>query len=132
MEVMNCRVCKRLFNYLSGPRICPVCREAQEKKFMEVKDFIRNNPSKNISQVSQEMDVSIQQLKQWVREERLIFSEDSGMMIECEKCGANIRTGRYCEQCKKNLVNTLEGLYQKEEPKMKRQHVNDRMHHLSD
>ena len=23
MEVMNCRNCKRLFNYITGPMICP-------------------------------------------------------------------------------------------------------------
>ena len=26
MEVRTCRQCKRLFNYLSGPSICPGCK----------------------------------------------------------------------------------------------------------
>ena len=26
MEVMNCRSCKRLFNYITGPMICPACK----------------------------------------------------------------------------------------------------------
>ena len=33
MEVMNCRNCKRLFNYITGPMICPACKDKLEKKF---------------------------------------------------------------------------------------------------
>ena len=49
MEVMNCRNCKRLFNYITGPMICPACKDKLEKKFGEVKQFIRENPNKNIA-----------------------------------------------------------------------------------
>ena len=31
MEVMNCRNCKRLFNYITGPMICPACKDKLEK-----------------------------------------------------------------------------------------------------
>lgn len=131
MEVMNCRSCKRLFNYISGPMICSACREKLEKKFIEVKQYIRENPDRNISEISQEMDVSIQQLKTWVRQERLSFTADSNVTIECEQCGAPIKTGRYCEKCKKSMVNTLEGLYGHDTPSMQRQRETDKMRHLS-
>lgn len=130
MEIMNCKSCRRLFNYVTGPQLCPACRDEQEKKFIEVKEFIRANPGKNIAEVSEEMDVSIQQLKRWVRQERLIFSEDSGVMIECENCGASIRTGRFCEACKKKMSNALGELYKQEEQTVKRRHVDDKMRHL--
>ena len=130
MEVTNCRSCKKLFNYISGQRLCPACKEKLEKKFLEVKQYIRDNPEKNISEVSTEMDVTIQQLKLWVRQERLSFTEDSNVTIECEKCGAPIRTGRFCEQCKKGLVDTLEGLYRGEEVSRGRTREIDKMRHL--
>jgi methionyl-tRNA synthetase len=130
MEVMNCRTCKKLFNYISGPYICPACRDELEKKFLEVKKFIRENPNKNISEVSEEMDVSVQQLKTWVRQERLVFSEDSKVMIECEQCGASIRTGRFCDKCKKNLALGLEQLYPKETAANKKGHETDKMRHF--
>ena len=66
------------------------------------------------------MDVSVQQLNQWVREERLIFAEGSAVMIDCESCGAPIRTGRYCENCKSQMVNKFGGMYKKEEVQQKR------------
>ena len=130
MEVMNCKHCKKLFNYISGPKICPACKEELEKKFVEVKEFIRDNPHKGISQVSEEMDVSVQQ-KQWVRQERLIFSEDSKVMIECEQCGAPIRTGRFCDNCKRSMANNLSKLYpNKEEPARKKGTESDKMRHF--
>ena len=131
MEVMNCRNCKRLFNYSTGPMICPACKDKLEKKFGEVKQFIRENPNKNISEISKEMDVSVQQLKTWIRQERLCFTDDSAVTIECEKCGAPIKTGHYCEKCKKEVVNTLEGLYGHETPAIQRQRETDKMRHLS-
>ena len=57
--------------------------------------------------VSEDNDVSVQQIRQWIREERLEFSKDSPVGIECEACGASIRTGRYCEACKKNMSDSL-------------------------
>lgn len=100
MDVRNCKSCGRLFNYLSGPPICPACREALEDKFARTKDFVRNNPGATIQLVAEKNDVTVQQIRQWVREERLEFSKDSPIGIECESCGATIRTGRFCEACK--------------------------------
>lgn len=103
MEVRNCRSCGRMFNYLGGVPLCPKCREQLEEKFSQVKEYVRDNPGATIQMVSEDNDVSIQQIKQWVREERLEFSKDSPVGIECEICGASIRTGRFCEACKKNV-----------------------------
>ena len=43
MDVKNCKKCRRLFNYIGGPAICPQCREELEKKFQQAKEFIRDN-----------------------------------------------------------------------------------------
>ena len=82
-----------------------------EEKFAVVKDFIRENPTSSISVVSEETEVPIQQLKRWIREERLSFSKDSGVVIQCEKCGAPILTGRFCKECKRTMTKSLENLY---------------------
>ncbi len=120
MEVKNCRECGRLFNYVGGQRMCPNCRQELEKKFDQVKAYIYENKDATLTQVSEENEVSIQQLKQWIREERLCFSENSVVGIECESCGTTIKTGRFCEKCKKEVANTLGSVYRKEptpEPK---------------
>lgn len=121
MEVKNCKECKRLFNYIGGSRLCPDCRAKLEEKFAEVKKFVEDNKNASISVVSQEMEVSVQQLNQWVREERLIFAEGSTVMIDCEACGAPIRTGRFCDECKSQMVNKFGGMYQKRETQVKKE-----------
>lgn len=117
MEVRNCKDCGKLFNYIGGIPVCPTCSKKIEEKFVEVKEYIYNNPGVNINQVAEENDVSVKQIKQWVREERLCFAENSELGIECEKCGAMIKTGRFCQKCKKQLEDSLSNVYQtKKEP----------------
>ena len=130
MDVRNCRNCGRMFNYLGGPSICPICRESAEKSFEKVRDYIRENPHANIQQISDECEVSVQQINQWVREERLEFSKDSPIMLECENCGDPIRSGRYCEKCKNSMANNLTSAFKKEQappPVAKKMHESDKM-----
>ena len=116
MDVRNCRTCGRLFNYLSGPSICPACKDEVEKKFQVVKEYVRDNPGASLQMVADENDVTVKQIRQWVREERLEFAENSPVGIECEVCGATIRTGRYCEACKGRLRNELGSAVHRREP----------------
>lgn len=107
MNVKNCRKCGRLFNYAMGPYICPQCREALEEKFKEVKKYIQDHPMVGIHEVSRECDVEVSQIQQWLREERLQFAEDSAITLNCESCGAPIRSGKYCDSCKAQLTSSL-------------------------
>ena len=107
MEVMNCKGCKRLFNYMGGLQLCGACKDELERKFQEVKEYINNHPHSSIAAVAEETEVTTKQIKQWIREERLAFSEDSMQGIECEQCGTMIRSGRYCDACKAKLQSEL-------------------------
>lgn len=121
MDVRNCKDCGKLFNYLSGPSLCPTCLKKLDEKFNVVKEYIYNHPGAGIQEVSEENEVSIPQIKQWVRDERLTFAEDSLVGIECESCGVTIRTGRFCQSCKDKLANNLGNAYRKAEaPQLKK------------
>ena len=109
MNARNCRKCGRIFTYVSGAPICPACKEEMEAKFQEVKEYIQNNRDTSIRTVAQECDVDENQIRQWVREERLVFSEDSGVTLQCELCGTRIYTGRYCEKCKQETARSFMG-----------------------
>lgn len=104
MDVRNCRKCGRLFNYVMGPFICPRCRDEMESKFQEVKAYIREHPGVGIQEVSEECDVDKSQIYQWLREERLELAEGSMITLNCEGCGRPIKSGKYCEQCKRELT----------------------------
>lgn len=113
MDVRNCKSCGRLFNYMEGAPICSNCKKQLEEKFQEVKSYLRDNPNSTVTQVAEEMDVSVKQIKQWIREERLSLTVAGADGISCEQCGAAICTGRFCEKCKASMVNTLNGAIEK-------------------
>ena len=105
MNVKNCRNCRRLFNYVMGPILCPACREEMEEKFQIVKKYVQENVRTGIHEVAEACEVDTAQLRQWVREERLIFAEPSLAGIGCEKCGKLIQSGKFCEACKKEMTD---------------------------
>ncbi len=134
MEVRNCKGCGRLFNYLQGPPLCPGCVAELEEKFRKVKQFLRDNPKAALNVVSEENDVSVKQIKQWVREERLSFTEESQITLECESCGAKVLSGRFCDKCKTSLQHDLSGAMKKASGtvavKPKSSSTKDRMRYL--
>ena len=107
MNVRNCRKCGKLFNLVMGVPICPACKEALEKKFQEVKKYVPDNKGVTIHDVVENCEVEAQQVRQWVREERLEFSSEGVTGIICEKCGTTIATGRFCAKCKAEMTNDL-------------------------
>lgn len=116
MDVRNCKTCGKLFNFISGPPICTKCSMKLEDKFAEVKEYIYSNPGAGMQDVSEIFEVSVQQIQKWIREERLSFAEDSLVGIECESCGSNIKTGRFCKVCKDKLATNLGNVYKEPEP----------------
>lgn len=119
MDVRNCRGCGKLFNYVSGMgQLCEACEKQLEEKFLKAKEFIRENKGATISQVAEAAEVTPKQVEKWVREERLTFAEGSAVGIECEKCGAMIRSGRFCPACKGSMTDGLSGLYQEKKPEV--------------
>jgi len=76
----------------------------EEIEFKKVKEYVYDNPGATISETSQETGVSVEKIIRFLREERLeIKSEESNMVLECERCGVPIKSGRYCERCKREL-----------------------------
>lgn len=107
MNVRNCRNCGRIFNYVTGIMICPACKESMEAKFQEVKVYIQDHKGVGINEVAEACDVETAQIRQWLREERLEMTSESSIYLNCESCGAPIRSGRFCDKCKGNLTKGL-------------------------
>ena len=107
MNVRNCRKCRRLFNYVIGPVYCAKCKQELEEEFQMVKKYVHDNPGCDIRMVAEACEVDPMQIRQWVKEERLCFSDDSPMGIPCERCGVTIKSGRFCPKCKSDMTNDL-------------------------
>lgn len=99
MELMNCRSCKKLFTYITGDKLCPNCKTELAKKYQDVKRCVEENPEMPATEVAEACEVSLKQIKKWVREGQLEFADDSLAGIECERCGKQIHNGRFCKDC---------------------------------
>ena len=104
MNVRNCRKCGKLFNYAVGPLMCPDCVKALEESFSRVKAYIEEHTGCGIKEVAEECEVDVNQIQQWLREERLQLGEGTQIELTCESCGALIRSGRFCDKCKATVT----------------------------
>jgi rRNA maturation endonuclease Nob1 len=105
LNVRNCRRCGKIFNYISGAMLCQRCRQLEEEDFKRIKEYLYQNPGSSLSQVSTELDISVERIKRFLKEGRLeIVGNDENFILECESCGRSIKTGRFCNDCATNLA----------------------------
>ncbi len=114
MEIKTCKKCKKFFNSLGREIYCPRCNDELEKEFQNVKKYLEENPNSNIVTIANECKVKENQIKEWIRQERLEIK--GGVGITCEKCGRMIPSGRYCDDCKAKLTGLLQKTAQELKP----------------
>lgn len=135
MDLRNCKRCGKVFNYVASQMICPACKDEIEKKFDLVRDYIRDNKKAGFAEICEACDVTEKMLKQWIREERLFFGDESPVGIDCEGCGTMIKSGKYCDKCKNELARglmsaTRKPLEEKEESSPRRTGHDNKMRFL--
>ncbi|SHE46835.1 flagellar operon protein TIGR03826 [Thermoanaerobacter uzonensis DSM 18761] len=107
MEIRNCKRCGRLYTY-TGIDLCPECYRQDEEDFMKVRDYLDAHPSATMLEISQNTQVSIKKIMDFLKEGRLILTSNNvNIGLKCEKCGKPILTGRFCEECKTKLAKEL-------------------------
>lgn len=107
-EVKNCKKCGKIFTYIGGAPICQACRQLDEDDFRRIKDYLYDNPKSSVTQVSVDLDISVEKIKRFLKDGRLeITGEDGNMILECENCGKSIKSGRHCPDCERNLASGL-------------------------
>ncbi len=112
-DLRNCRRCGRMYNYIGGPPICLDCKNADEEVFKRIKDYLYQFPGATLSQVALDCDVSVEKIKMFLREGRLEITDGANIILECERCGKSIKTGRFCNECQNQLHNDITGSYVK-------------------
>ncbi len=104
-DVRNCRKCGKIYNYIGGAPICPVCKQLEEDDFQKVKEYLYENPGATLTQVSTELQMGVEKIKRFLKEGRLEITDDYGnMVLECESCGKSIKSGRFCAECERDLT----------------------------
>lgn len=107
MEVKNCVKCKKLFQYLSGPPLCPNCKEQEEKDFQAVRQYLKEHPRASLTEVADALEISVEKITRFLKEGRLEIAPGSAIILECERCGSPIMSGRFCASCSGKLESDL-------------------------
>lgn len=99
MEVRVCESCKHMFNYVAGSEICPKCKQVEEEKLEVVKAYLRKNPKADMRTIVQEVEIKSNMLLRFLKEEKLELTEESPIVLNCERCGKRIYSGVRCQEC---------------------------------
>ncbi|MBA1334014.1 MAG: flagellar protein [Firmicutes bacterium] len=110
-NLRNCRRCGKLYVYTGRP-ICGSCIEEDEQLYKIVREYIEKHPRSTTFEVAEALDISVDKILQFLREGKLELSGDNiNMLLECERCGKPIRTGRFCPECSADIEKELKKGY---------------------
>jgi len=98
MELKNCSKCGRVFAY-KGVDVCNRCSFSDEDHFKRVKDYLYEHPGATVSELSEATEVSERQILRYLRENRIEIREENNALLDCQRCGRSIRSGRFCDSC---------------------------------
>lgn len=129
MNIRNCKECGKLFQYDGISKLCYRCRRKDEEDFRKVKDYIYDNQGATLTQVSEETGVSEDKILRYLREGRLeIVGDNPGLLLDCERCGKAIRTGRYCDECAREIERGLKSGFERSERVISRDSNREKMY----
>lgn len=125
---MTKRICtcgKEFFPTL-GVTKCEECLKKDMELQQQVREYVEKHPGVTVVDVSKLFSISPTRVRQMIRNDVIQFSDNSAIKIACEKCGAPIIGGRFCDKCSQLMMAS--GAYQnnKELPKTPKLVVDER------
>lgn len=112
---LKCSQCGgRLVFEGSGAYRCVSCKNIELDNFGKVKKFLDENGAASAIVIEQATGVNRKVIEQMLREGRLEIPEPSAYYIKCERCGCDIRYGRFCPECIKELAGGIKAIFNSE------------------
>ena len=100
-EPVRCEKCgsmKIKYNGV-GEYQCEACGFLMYDDYGKVRNYIERNPGATSTEVSKAVGVSKEKINRLLREDKIQIAPGSATFLRCEKCDAEIRSGRYCIKC---------------------------------
>lgn len=104
-ELRNCAECGRLFAY-QGRNLCSKCLKKEEDQYNIVRRYVRDNPGASVFEVADATGIEEEKILQFLRDGRL-QSKGFTEIMECERCGRRISSGRLCDSCLGQINNEI-------------------------
>lgn len=102
----NCKKCSRLFQAENGATLCSRCNEDIDDEFTKVREYIYDNPSSSVKDVSTGTGVDTDSILKWIREGKIELGSYSGIAF-CERCSEPTTGSRFCPKCVNDLSTGL-------------------------
>lgn len=107
-EIINCPRCGKIFAKALRP-VCNDCFKEYEKMFQKVYAFMRKreNREATIPEIVEHTGVEEKYIHQFVKDGRLKPTHFPNLSYPCDSCGAFIREGRICSECRHHIYEGL-------------------------
>ncbi len=103
-----CKSCGSTMKYIFGEMFeCPNCGRKEATDFGKVKDYLDTYGPTSAAIIADRTGVELGVIETLLKQGRVEIPDGSGIYIKCEKCGTDIRYGRYCSDCIKKLSSGL-------------------------
>jgi len=98
MSAMNCPRCGKVFYKIREP-VCAACVQEENENFERVRAYVKENPNRQINEVSEECNVPVKRILMYIRDGRIDATQGMAGELTCNKCGKPIISGKMCEKC---------------------------------
>jgi uncharacterized protein len=98
-EMRNCKKCGSLYQYYGNTQLCSACFQQDEADYQTIRQYLVEHPGAKMFEVSTILDITVNRIKRYLREDRLQIVEKNNGFLRCETCGRSIQSGQYCEEC---------------------------------
>ena len=134
-KIEQCDLCHHRMKFLGGGKYqCTFCGAEVLDNFGKLKQFLDKHGPTPSGIISQKTGLSIEQIDAFLKKGMVEIQDGEKYYLLCEKCGCDIRYGRYCPSCaRQEVFADVRVDYQAvgEKPKEKKYEVEGKMHYLN-
>ncbi|MDF2925416.1 MAG: flagellar protein [Paenibacillaceae bacterium] len=114
LNVGNCSRCGKIYVKNVIHDVCPACVKEFDKMYEVAAQYLRDNRGATIQQLSDATEIPFRQIVKFIREGRISVMNMPNLNYPCESCGAPIREGHICPDCRKKLTKEYQNLNEDE------------------
>ena len=125
----------KMFYQESGIYQCEECGNIALDDFGKIKEYLEEHKGATMKEISAATGVEMKIVGMFLDDGRIQIPKGSKIFISCKRCGCALRSGRYCEDCTRELGSQLKGAFdeqagQKAETVSMPRRSNERMRYL--
>lgn len=126
----------KMFYQEDGVYQCLECGRVELDDFGKIKEYLTENNGATMVEIAAGTGVEMNIIRMFLEDGRIQIPKGSKLFISCKRCGCALRSGRYCEDCIRELGNDLKDAFaeapgQKAEPARIPRSSNNRMRYFN-